>query len=796
MSAGRRSWSPGLLFATLLALLVVAWAPDAVLGRAAFWSHDLRHHHLPWRVWSASQWLEGRVPLWSPEVANGYPLMADSQTGVFYPPTQLLFMALPGPMALNATLLLHIFWAGLGAYALARALGRSPLAAALAGFGFGFSGFLASKALYLGFQNASAWLPWLLFAQLRRRWALMGLCAAMMLVAGHPQAAAMGLLLAGMLALIRKEILPFTAAMALALVAASPQLLATLELTGFSLRDGGLPEGLAGAGGLPVQELINGVLPRFFGFETPSDIPQTYYHRGASYWGQGENHWEMAFYLGIPLVVLALAGLRAGRGWLALAALSALLMLGDHTPVWPILRHLPGLGGFRFPARFALWLTLAVGLIAAAGLDALLGAPAERWRRWGRGLVAAAAALGLGATLAHGVVLQLQPRLESALLDREAHRPALPPPPLSALQLAALPPAEPLDAAAQAAKVKAISQGLARATDPLDQGVFWPVLLLVVLGAGALAVGRGALAPNRWGGLAVALLVADLFWFGRGYQAVTPMEEVERRPSSLDRIQAEGGRATVLDRRQDPALDTELISASLGLLWGTSDVILPSPLRIVRQEAALSAVGLDVGDRGPQKVARALAHRGLLDLLGVRWLLSVHEIPGLQLVKDGAVKLWRNPDALPRAFLVGCARSWPAEDAEAVWSALQDLDPRALALVEGADLPDLACESSAPAGRATLVQSAPERLLIQTDAPRASLLVQTDTWYPGWTATVDGAPAALLRADFLFRGVALPAGVHTVELRYEPSRLRLALALAPLAALILLAGAWRERRRA
>ena len=236
--------------------------------------------------------------------------------------------------------------------------------------------------------------------------------------------------------------------------------------------------------------------------------------------------------------------------------------------------------------------------------------------------------------------------------------------------------------------------------------------------------------------------------------------------------------------------------ASLGLLWGTSDVILPSPLRIVRQEAALSAVGLDVGDTGPQKVARLLAHRPLLDLLGVRWLLSVHEVPGLDQVRDGAVKLYRNPSALPRAFLVGCARSWPKEDAAAVWQALQTLDPRSLALVEGATLPEaLACSAGADAGAATISQSSAESLVIHTSSDQPSLLVQTDTWYPGWTAILDGAPAEILRADFLFRGVVLPPGRHEVSMTYAPARIRAALRVAPLAWLALLAWTLGELRR-
>jgi len=57
-----------------------------------------------------------------------------------------------------------------------------------------------------------------------------------------------------------------------------------------------------------------------------------------------------------------------------------------------------------------------------------------------------------------------------------------------------------------------------------------------------------------------------------------------------------------------------------------------------------------------------------------------------------------------------------------------------------------------------------------TDAP--GYLALTDTWYPGWEATVDGQTTPILRADLMFRAVRLPPGRHTVEFRYRPQSVR------------------------
>jgi uncharacterized membrane protein YfhO len=63
--------------------------------------------------------------------------------------------------------------------------------------------------------------------------------------------------------------------------------------------------------------------------------------------------------------------------------------------------------------------------------------------------------------------------------------------------------------------------------------------------------------------------------------------------------------------------------------------------------------------------------------------------------------------------------------------------------------------------------------------------VLADTWYPGWQATVDGEPAAMMRANHAFRAVQLEAGEHEIEMLYRP-RLVLVGGVTTLIALVLL----------
>ena len=76
----------------------------------------------------------------------------------------------------------------------------------------------------------------------------------------------------------------------------------------------------------------------------------------------------------------------------------------------------------------------------------------------------------------------------------------------------------------------------------------------------------------------------------------------------------------------------------------------------------------------------------------------------------------------------------------------------------------------------------------------AGYAVVLDAWAPGWTATVDGNPADVERADLIARAVAVPAGARVIALRYHPPGLTLGALVSALAALNLGLAAWLTRR--
>lgn len=76
--------------------------------------------------------------------------------------------------------------------------------------------------------------------------------------------------------------------------------------------------------------------------------------------------------------------------------------------------------------------------------------------------------------------------------------------------------------------------------------------------------------------------------------------------------------------------------------------------------------------------------------------------------------------------------------------------------------------TNAPPGEASIVSHAPKQVVVKTKSAAAGVLLLNDRWHQDWQVTVDGQPAPLLRANFIMRGVAVAAGEHTVEFRFNP----------------------------
>ena len=154
------------------------------------------------------------------------------------------------------------------------------------------------------------------------------------------------------------------------------------------------------------------------------------------------------------------------------------------------------------------------------------------------------------------------------------------------------------------------------------------------------------------------------------------------------------------------------------------------------------------------------------------------------------LKLYDRQDALPRAYLVPTARV--LDDTQAAARLAEPaFDPHTEVVLAPSDTArPLANRRPSPPGRFEVDEA--ERVRIGVSAGEESYLVLSDSWYPGWVATIDGAEVPIERANLLFRAVRVPPGDRVVEFRFEPRSVRIGglVSGASLVLTVLVFGGW------
>jgi hypothetical protein len=242
-------------------------------------------------------------------------------------------------------------------------------------------------------------------------------------------------------------------------------------------------------------------------------------------------------------------------------------------------------------------------------------------------------------------------------------------------------------------------------------------------------------------------------------------------------------------------------------------------LDISRYHQFLGVIGDMDGPARPHDIVDnfPIKHKHLLDLLAVRYLLQPagrqfrvgDESPigtdprwrpvfldsqpaAYGVVNNSGMRrfppyvVYENTDPLPRAWIVPKARQLP--EGPAALDDLKRFNPRQEVLLEGAYLNEH--DKGLSLAQSRQLRRSPNELAyeVETDAP--AYLVLSEVWFPGWSCTIDGEPANVLRANFAFRAVAIPAGRHEVVLRYRPLSLwwGTAVSLVTVALMLTLAG--------
>ena len=165
------------------------------------------------------------------------------------------------------------------------------------------------------------------------------------------------------------------------------------------------------------------------------------------------------------------------------------------------------------------------------------------------------------------------------------------------------------------------------------------------------------------------------------------------------------------------------------------------------------------------------------------------------IVYRNEVVVYENPEALPRAFVVGEWEPAPGPAEARTRALFGRFDPNTRAVVE-APPP----RPGGGGGRAAIVEYRGNRVALDVETDGPALVVLTDTFYPGWRAWVDGAPADIYRVNGVVRGVFVDGGRHRIVMRFFPlsEAIGLAVGAVALAACVALGSPrrrWLEWRR-
>lgn len=688
---------------------------------------DLTDQFLAMRQRAYAQIADGRYPIYEPCLYSGYPVQADPQTQLAYPPQLGMFAlgrALGWPTyplpALAWEILAHAWWAAVGMYALLRTLNLRRRASLFGALVFGFGGFMTGYVLLqIALQFTAAWAPWMLWG-LRRVGrsprltpgpvALAAGAAAMAFLGGNPQlflyAAYVSIF--AFLAWSRQAGLSWRGLMLRGAVTG----LATLGLMAPAL----IPEALFAASstraaasydflssGFPLNDIVSLIVPKVTAVWWPLHVG------------------------GLALIAVATA-LRwrwhDARLWIAIASGALLLSFGSHAVGFEMAYlTIPGYGQFRQQERHAFVIALALSIVAAQGIDVLLADLPLRGRAWLKGAARVIAVLALVAgvvSVAAAVLLRLVPTNPSA-------------------------------------------------TPMLDS---LAALTIVLVAAAALWRWRATAAavPALFAGVLLFALVFELGTANRNNP-----ESAQRPAPALEAIpwlQPALGPGAPYDARQVRINNHYGLPLNGACVNGLSEISGGSPI--------VDRAYAEFLKRAPEDVAAKL----LNVRYAVTWRGGMTTEQGVQIpARALATGKFQGNDA--RLFALDWeprrdARAWvaprvsamPGADALYARLAQPGFDPFGEALVT-----EPVAGAGSARGAAAVEGTATGYYKVRASSDAPTLLVVSEALLRNWKATVNGAPAPIVRVDGALIGVPIPAGESAIELSYRPDDLYIGLAL-------------------
>ncbi len=777
------------LLASYLALSVLFFFPALMPGMQIFGTDYLAVAYM-WEEFVTQRFAAGELPKWLPHVYGGAPFFANPMD-TYHPLTLLLRLGgVPTYRHLAIIFVVHYFLAGVGGYLLLREIGVKRMPAYLGGLLYMFSGYLISF-IYGGHDGraiVATLAPLFLYALHRGirlggwRWfVLAGVVIGTAMLSFQIQSSYYLLLAGGLFAVFvlwqRRSGLTLATlgarlgggalTLAIGFAMAAVNFLPFLGYVSASPRgvEGGRGYAYATSWAMPPEETVGLAVPEWIGILD-------------NYWGQNgiKLHTEYAGALTLLLIVVAVYLLRRNRyAWFfgGLAAFALTMCYGAHTPIYRLYYELlPGVDKFRAPSIAFYLVTLSLVVLAGLALERLTDLREARSSRSPSERTAAERELGVVRNIGLGALGAV------ALWG------------LAALATT------PESVGGSPTSLEAYRSMMAAANHPEYVKGVWRFALFLALSAGGLWLWlRGALSTRAAGLLLALTAVIDLWVVDKKFFETVPEPSVLFAPDEVAnflRTQPGPFRVYVLpDLPQDDYLTLfgiELIAGehgnqlhSFNEFLGAGEHSYTDQHNIQRYPAFMAMAN-----------ARYVLTRAQLD---VPFLTPVFQ----GRTRTGATAVvYENRMALPRAYVVPRAIRVEGLDQALERMRSDAFDPSREVLLYD-EPPVTAADAAAFEGSARVVRYEPSEVVVEVTTNDSGYLVLSDNYYPDWTATVDGEPATILRANHTFRAVPVGPGEHTIHFRFEPRSLEAGfrISLATWIGLLLFGAGvlWQERRR-
>lgn len=695
----------------------------------------------PWKKLIIESFKMGQVPRWNPYQFAGNPHLANYQSATFSP-VNLLFFILPFIDAWSIAILLQPLLAGLFMHLFLRSIKVSNIGSLVGSISFMFCGFIVVWMAYGTLGYAVLYLPLLLygiecFVQHRIKYSVLVIPVSMVLsfFSGHFQMSVYVVALGFIYGVYRiyltgktyrtkmKNVFFMSMLFFAGLVLSLPQIVPTVNFYNQSVRSELFQEGEV----IPWSYLISTVAPDFFGNPVTRNDWFGHYAEWASYAG------SISLVFALLAIVLALWSVQVR--FFALAGLISILLAFD-TPLigWLVTLRFPVLSTSA-ASRIVVMVSFSVAVLAAIGYDRISLAWKQQYHKK---KIFLSTAFFFAAVFTVWILLLKGNLLFLSTMDAE-------------------------------------KLSIARRNFVLPS-------LLVVIALVTIITGftKNKLLRSICVGYLLFATIVDLLRFAGKWMPFDPRDYVYPEHEGLQYLQKHAGNNRVFGNVYNEALTPFHLSGIEGY----------DALYIRRYGEFFSSL-LDGKIRKPERSVVQFPNDGIyskraLDLLGVRFLLhakgdgkNVWAFPywdypesfDTPVWSDDQYEIYENKGALPRAFLV-YKHEVVVEDQKIIDMLFSDdFDIRSSVVLEKQPVINKeamqACVTRPPEKVTVDVKTyTPNYLKIFIETPCSGILFLSDNYYPGWSAKLNKSSTEILRADYTFRAIVVPAGQSTVEFYY------------------------------